>query len=498
MRTAARIRLSLAMLLVSGTASAVFAQPTVTVRPLVLAGDSYLNALIATNFGASENFAINNDGIWLIESDTDLPDTNTDGLVIRGDASPTSTGLPGTVLFQEGQAIDPAPATLGSFDAITINAAGNSAFNFFLDGLTTSTDSGIYYNSTPVIPEGSTATAAGLSPATPYIGFFEARINDAGQLLALASVDDPGIASTVDRAVVLVNSPALGVAAPQTLLLREGSEIVTGRFLADVDTGPHSMAFAGTATPRVLMVGDLDGATTDDSVLINWNGTGWDVLAREGEASVVAGRNWGSFGSAPVDINNAGQWVVRADLDGATTDDAVLVKSGGVVVAREGSPVPGLPEFNVVSFGTGALRIDDVGRVFYFAQFSETDTTRNTGLFVDSRVLVRKGVTTLASGEVITDISNVQDNFAISPNGSYLLFEGTATDPVSLVARRGTFLVTLRCLGDFNASGSVTVQDIFDFLTAFFAGDISADVNGQGGVSTQDIFDFLTLWFGGC
>jgi hypothetical protein len=54
------------------------------------------------------------------------------------------------------------------------------------------------------------------------------------------------------------------------------------------------------------------------------------------------------------------------------------------------------------------------------------------------------------------------------------------------------------CAADFNLSGSVTVNDIFDFLTAWFAGDIRADVNGANAISVQDIFDFLASWFAGC
>lgn len=53
------------------------------------------------------------------------------------------------------------------------------------------------------------------------------------------------------------------------------------------------------------------------------------------------------------------------------------------------------------------------------------------------------------------------------------------------------------CQADFNSSGAVTVQDLFDFLTAWFAGDPQADITG-GGLGVQDIFDFLSLWFVGC
>jgi RHS repeat-associated protein len=55
-------------------------------------------------------------------------------------------------------------------------------------------------------------------------------------------------------------------------------------------------------------------------------------------------------------------------------------------------------------------------------------------------------------------------------------------------------------MGDFNASGQVSVQDIFDFNAAFYADSPRSDWNFSGayGVSsgsTQDLFDFLTDWF---
>ena len=54
------------------------------------------------------------------------------------------------------------------------------------------------------------------------------------------------------------------------------------------------------------------------------------------------------------------------------------------------------------------------------------------------------------------------------------------------------------CAADFNCSQSVSVQDIFDFLGAWFAGARAADFNGVGGITVQDIFAFLGAWFAGC
>ena len=54
------------------------------------------------------------------------------------------------------------------------------------------------------------------------------------------------------------------------------------------------------------------------------------------------------------------------------------------------------------------------------------------------------------------------------------------------------------CRADFNQMGGLSVQDIFDFLGAYFSGDLAADFNGVGGLSVQDIFDFLEAYFTGC
>ena len=44
----------------------------------------------------------------------------------------------------------------------------------------------------------------------------------------------------------------------------------------------------------------------------------------------------------------------------------------------------------------------------------------------------------------------------------------------------------------------MSVQDIFDYLRAYFASQTVADFNGNGVVSVQDAFDFLAAYFTGC
>lgn len=60
------------------------------------------------------------------------------------------------------------------------------------------------------------------------------------------------------------------------------------------------------------------------------------------------------------------------------------------------------------------------------------------------------------------------------------------------------------CLADFNQTAGAaepTVQDIFDFISAFFTNDPRANINGTNNPTeptVQDIFDYLTAYFNGC
>lgn len=66
------------------------------------------------------------------------------------------------------------------------------------------------------------------------------------------------------------------------------------------------------------------------------------------------------------------------------------------------------------------------------------------------------------------------------------------------VALNQTAAANVSCPTDYNGSGASTVQDVFDFLAAWFNNDPGTDYNGVGGVTVQDVFDYLTDWFIGC
>lgn len=54
------------------------------------------------------------------------------------------------------------------------------------------------------------------------------------------------------------------------------------------------------------------------------------------------------------------------------------------------------------------------------------------------------------------------------------------------------------CVADYDCSGTIAVDDIFSFLSAWFAGNPRADINLDGLRGVDDIFSFLTSWFARC
>ncbi len=95
---------------------------------------------------------------------------------------------------------------------------------------------------------------------------------------------------------------------------------------------------------------------------------------------------------------------------------------------------------------------------------------------------------------------NDQFHVPVQANKTYYILVSSliGTTAPSVPLDIGFALSAPPCTADFNGVNGVTVQDIFDFLTAWLAGSPSADFNHVNGVTVQDIFDFLTAWLAGC
>lgn len=372
-------------------------------------GDSVPGVGVVTTI---ETVAVANGGVWMVEADTDNANTDADQVVLRN----------GALASRQGDALAaPAGATISSFGSggARLSAAGNWAWNYFLDGATSTTDSGIYFDNTLVIQEGSVSLAPQFTAGTPYIGFFGAKITDSNLVLVMASIDDVAIASTVDRALVRLLVSSSGALLSETVLAKEG-DLLPGQTetVADFATGPHGWDVNDLG--QALFIADLNGATTSDGV-IYLDST---LLAQEGAPSPVAGRNWSSLSTSQrVALNNFGAYAFTGLLDAPTTDDNLIVRNGAVA-AREGDLAPGVSGgWTLTSFGTGAIDLDDAGNLYWFGDWNDPDTSRDTGIYRNAQLLVQEGVSVI-NGQLLTSIASVQENFMVSPDGRWLIFEG--------------------------------------------------------------------------
>jgi hypothetical protein len=268
---------------------------------------------------------------------------------------------------------------------------------------------------------------------TPYRGFFEAKINESNQILYIASVDDPAIASTVDQVLALVQVDGSGTVLSENVLVKEG-DVLSGQTesVATFGTGPHNFAL-NDAGDRLFFV-DLTGDTSADGVIYG-NSV---VLAQEGQPSPVASRNWSSLSSPELDLSNNGDYVFSGSLDGDSASNLVIIKNGAKF-RQEGDLLvdPAVNTFAIQSFGTGPIDVADNGSVLWYCDFDDANTDTDTGLFLDDTLLVREGVTTVG-GVAVDTIRGIQDGYMLSDNGKFVIFRAVLADGTD-----GAFLIDL-------------------------------------------------------
>jgi len=260
----------------------------------------------------------------------------------------------------------------------------------------------------------------------------------------------------------------------------------------------------------------------------------------------------GGSGLVGVGQNASNQLVIAATANDSGTGDfiASVTATGPSTSAWIAAAFPGQQVLNGLS-GTSvgsltspttisAPAVDRLGNIYFVATWIPAASPQATGLFR----AVKSGPgfvleLILTTGQVITGANSTRPytitSLALADSDSlasgafhhqHLIAEqtpgATTADPSSIRAMGGLIVnavVTYNnggtneaydtvlfisptdnppCPADFNGIGGVTVQDIFDFLAAYFANDPRADFNTSGSVTVQDIFDYLSAYFTGC
>ncbi len=447
-----------------------------------------------------DGVSIANDGSTLIEVDTDNADTDADSVMLRN----------GVLFLRENQALPaPAGATLGSFDGASIGPGGETIFNQFLTGaVTTNDNSGIYFGDQLILREGDVSTSAAFSPGTTYRGFFDVKFSrNSDTALVVASMDDPNIASTVDRALVRLVFNQVSGLWEESVLAKEG-DLLPGQIeaVADFETGAEESA--ANSQGLAIYTVDLLGDTSVDRAIYLQAGAAQTLLMQEGFSSPIPGRNWGSLASVEVDLNTSGSWVAKANLDNSdTATDDVIVLNGDIIY-RAGDSLPDIAPHTLSDFGGSVgVWVTDAGDVVWFGDWDDPDTSRDEGLFINDQLVLQEGVT-IVDGETIIDLSDITEQVHVSPSGRYIVVEGefndgTDRDAVILIETGigdnycAAALNSAGLTGVISASGSDTAVDNNVVLTAsdlppnqfgIFLTSLDQDfVPGLGGVSNGNL-----------
>lgn len=440
MSKAQRVARQAALALLS-LAAVVRADPRI--RGLVLEGDDIAGVGHVTSI---ENLAVNDRGEWLVEVDTDNPDTNSDGVLLKD----------GAVFRREGGALaTPAGAWISGsgFDALALDPSGHVTLNLALGGTgSVLTDGGIFHESVLVIQEGSVSTAPQFSPDTPYGSFLDVKINRGSELLIVGTVDDSAIPSISDPALLRLQLAESGALLSTTVIAKEGDVLPgSGQSIVNFGTGSRQTALNDAGDVLYFVQGN-GSSTSDGAIYLN------DVLvAQEGGNSPVAGRNFEFLSGRGMALNNRGDVAYEANLMGSTSDDEFIVKNGAVLV-REGGTLPAVSPYSFQFFGVTNVGIDEEGEVLWYGDWNDPNTDVDSGLFLDEALIVQEGVTTV-DGVPLDIVNTGEDAFRISPRGRYILFEGTLTGGIN-----GAFLLD-RCAAtagetDCNSNGAADACEI--------------------------------------
>ncbi len=486
MTSATRLVAAAAVLAITGAAAGL---PPIRVRPLIVEGDEIAGVGFVTTVN---DVVVNNRGEWIAVVDTNNADTNRDEVMVKN----------GAMILRERDPIASGGTGIGRvlffFNAPTLNNNGDSVFHFTnIDTSVTPTDveSGMYFNLTPAAYEDDPTT---LPPGgATFTTFADGKINDSNQVLSRFTY-----ISASQSTFALFQLDAAGAITASTLIATVGDPAPgTAQFFTGFQVTETQNAFNNAGD--YIFQGVIDGD-------VNFNNLYYKnaaIIAQQGMPSTVAGRNWAEMNSTftAVDMNNSGDWVLRGTLAGDTASDNVIVKNG-VTFVQEGDMVAAIgAAATTFAGGSGPVRIDDSGRVIWFVDTNLADTTIDTAIMRDMEVLVRERVTVVTPppfGEVVSSFGTGPGWLNVSDNGQHVIFIANllATVPPrpnTAGTVSGAFLVTI-CPADVNGSGTVTVQDIFDFLALYFVNDLRADYNLSGAISVQDIFDYLVDYFAGC
>jgi hypothetical protein len=351
--------------------------------------------------------AVDDLGNWYVDVNTDFPNNDQDDAVVRS----------GALLYQEGHGLAlPVGTVIDAFDDLdgSVTDDGMPGWVLFTDGggLGSPANQGVFVGDELVLQGGDETLVPGMPAGTTWAAMLDVKANESDQLLVMSSVTDPD--QGFIRALVKLQLDGLGGITSRELISYPGM-VPPGQVdeIEELEWAVHEFALSDGG--HVIHSVDLSGSPSfDRAVLVDGV-----IVAREGGDSPVPGRTWQDLHNAEVDVNEHGDWVLTGILTGINDDDTLIERSGEVLL-REGDVLPGISPFHVTSIGLtatpGPVHLGANGNVLWMGSFSDPDTTKNRGLFLNDRLLVQQNVTTI-NGELITALQGSVGSYGLSDDG---------------------------------------------------------------------------------
>lgn len=229
--------------------------------------------------------------------------------------------------------------------------------------------------------------------------------------------------------------------------------------------------------PIRLRVTDSAGLTDDDVIRVTITGAQTRITSiTPGLADVGQ--------STPVTI-------VGTNFKGVTSAAQVTVSgnvtvTGTPVVNAMGTEITGLT-FTVASGAAPGLRDVTITN----ADGTPASTATIAGAF---RVQGALGACCVGSTCTLTDALGCSLAGGTNPGGRRFVGDNTVCNFVTPPGN----LAAPCCLADFTQDGTLSTQDVFSFLAAWFAAAPTADITRDQALTPQDVFDFVSAWLAGC
>ncbi len=425
---------------------------------------------------------------WLVVATTNATPATADQVFIVGSGTvATVQAQEGVTEFATGEFLN-----FSRLDVPRINDAGHWAMGFRLGiaGATAMDEKLVRWNGASFDLLGTANGPVGAQPGVTWFGAFNSANITNSDKVSFLGVVNPGISST-DSAFTN-NGDTLVAEVAVTVPSNQAPDSGNGQW-ADLDANEFFVSADGL---HWIAQGEVGVNTAADKVAVL---DGAVVLQK---SVVIAGSAFTSpvSGISDVWMESNGDWFAR----GSNADGIDWVVRNGAVIAAEGQPV--VPGSTMTWESFRSMRGNNRGDYIVNGNASGDTLSDDVIVFNGQRIIARESDPVDLDGNGAFDdglfLHLIQEHSTLNNDGYVLFASRLKSDPTATAGANGSnnaSLIRVRaCRADFNGSGAATVQDIFDFLAAYFGNAPTADVNLSGAISVQDIFDFLAAYFAGC